>query len=133
MANMTTSLRTKVVNGVLGVQAYTFPTEVFLALFSADPTTVGLVTDELSGDGYARMSLSGKFTLSSTGVSSNTAAIQFPQATADWPLVLYAGIMESITPTTADMLIVVPLEGAVPTASGEDFIYEIGKFTVEGL
>lgn len=70
--------------------SYTVPTGIWVGLHSADPGPTG--TSELSGNGYARVSLgapaSGLFaapsTVSLTRLIDNAAAALFDAATGDW-------------------------------------------------
>lgn len=56
----------------------------YLALFTADPTDAGTLTSEISGGSYARVDTAGNWDAAASGSKSNTAAITFPTATADW-------------------------------------------------
>ena len=132
MANMTDAHEREYLDGITGVTQYTTPATTYLALFTADPTDTGSVTNELSGSGYARVSLSGKFSAATgtDGTTSNTSEIAFPTATADWPEVTHAGIMKSGTAATDDMIIVVPLDAGITIYSGDTFKFAIGKLTI---
>lgn len=65
----------KVLDHVLGTTSYTMPT-THLALFTVAPTDSTSGT-EVTGGSYARQALSGLFTSSSGGASSNNANIDF--------------------------------------------------------
>lgn len=132
MANFTDYYERKLLDATLGVTPYTFPTTVYLALFSANPTDTGSVTNELSGGNYNRVALTAKFTAASgtTGVSSNTAQIIFPTANADWLAASYIGIMESGTPGADDMLIWGALAGSVTVLNTEVFTILIGNLSL---
>lgn len=97
-------LRKKNVDHALGKAAYTMPTTVYLALFTANPTDLGTLTNEVSGGSYARQNLTTAMDAAdiTTGISSNTAIVQFPVPTADWGLVTHAAIMDA--PTGGNML-----------------------------
>ena len=107
MANMTDYLENKLLDSLLGVSAYTFPSTVYLALFTADPTDVGSVASEVTGGGYVRATLAGKFSTATgtTGISANTTAIAFPEATATWGTITHVGLMVSGTTSADDMLL----------------------------
>lgn len=66
-----------------GKTAYTLPT-VYLALSSTTPTSTGTNVTEPSGGAYARVATSGLWGTAAAGSISNTSAITFPAATADW-------------------------------------------------
>ena len=132
MANMTNAHENEYLDGITGVTQYTTPGTTYLALFTADPTDTGSVANELSGSGYARVSLSGKFSAATgtDGTTSNTSEIAFASATADWPEVTYAGLMTSGTAATDDMKLVIPLDIGITIYSGEQFKFAIGKLTI---
>lgn len=130
MANLTDAYENEVLDGLTGVTALTTPATVYLALFTASPTDTGSVTNELSGGGYARKSLSGLFSASTGGSSSNTSAIDFAVATADWTAVTHMGIMESGTATTDDMMVWMALDSSVTITDTNTFSVAVGDLTI---
>jgi hypothetical protein len=71
-------------HGFTGKTAYTKPT-VYVGLSSTTPTSTGTNVTEPSTGSYARVATSGAtWSASSAGATSNSAAISFPTATADW-------------------------------------------------
>ena len=61
----------------MNAAAYAFPASVFVALFTVAPTGSGGGT-EVSGTGYARVSMTGGWTVSGTAVRAfNTADVQY--------------------------------------------------------
>ncbi len=130
MANMTNRFEKLIADASVGVSSYTFPSTTYVALFTADPTDAGSVANELSGNGYARVSLSGKFSASSDGSTANTSQIDFPTATADWTAVTHIGIMESGTTSADDMMYWGQLAGSVTILNGEVFSFLIGDLVL---
>ncbi len=130
MSNTTTAFRNELLDGLLGVAPLTLPDTVYLALFTADPTDTGDVSNELSGNGYNRVSLDGLFSNAVSGTSSNTSEVLFDTATADWPTVTHIGYMKSNVQGTADMMNYDDLDEAVDIASGEAFIFKIGNLSL---
>ena len=132
MANMTDYLENKLLDTLLGVSAYTFPSTVYMALFTADPTDTGDVTSEVSGGSYARVSLSGKFSTAtgSTGLSANTTAISFPTATASWGEVTHVGIMESGVVSTDDMLLWGAFQISQTIDDTDILLFAVGDFSL---
>ena len=128
--NMVNNYENKQLDGITGVTPYTSPTETFLALFSADPTETGSVTNELSGGGYGRVSLSGAFSAATIGAVSNTAIITFPTATADWTAITHAAIMESGVAATDDMMVVVPLVSPIIILNTQIFSFNTSALTI---
>lgn len=112
--NMTDYTEKKLLDHLLGKAAYTMPTTVYLALFTADPTDTGSLTNEVSAtnSGYARQAVTASMsaTNATTGVSSNSNVIGFGPATADWGTITHVGFMDA--PTGGNML----LTGAMTSA-----------------
>lgn len=128
---MTDALEIEFVNGLTGVTQYTSPAIVYLALFTADPTETGSVLNEVSGTGYARVSLSGKFTASTTGASANTAAITFAAAgVGGFGTVTHIGFMKSGVATTSDMIVHQALLDPITIVETDVFEFLVGKLTV---
>ena len=86
-------LETKVLDHVFAGTAYTAPTTLYVALFTAAPSDSGGGT-EVSGGGYARQTIA--FTTSGD-TTSNNAAIEFPTATANYGSVTHVGIFDAST------------------------------------
>ena len=84
-------LETKVLDHVFGGTAYTAPSTLYLALFTANPNEDGSGT-EVSGGGYVRQSVA--FTISGN-TASNTAAVEYPTATANYGTVSHVGIYDA--------------------------------------
>jgi hypothetical protein len=86
-------LENKILLHVFGATAYTAPTTLYVALFTSDPGEAGTGT-EVSGGSYARQTAT--FTVSGA-IASNTAAIEFPTATASWGTVTYAAVYDAVS------------------------------------
>lgn len=84
-------LETKVLDHVFGGTAYTAPSTLYVALFTAAPSDSGGGT-EVSGGGYARQTIA--FTTSGD-TTSNNAAIEFPTATANYGTVTHVGVYDA--------------------------------------
>lgn len=67
----------------VGKTAYTTPT-VYLAMSSTAPTLAGTNVTEPSGGAYARVATTGLWGTAAAGSITNSGAITFPSATADW-------------------------------------------------
>lgn len=81
-----TYLANKLLELQVGKTAYTLPT-VYLALSSSTPVAAGTGVTEPSSGGYARVALgtgTTTFSAAASGSITNSAAITFPTATADW-------------------------------------------------
>jgi hypothetical protein len=110
MAALSNHLENKVIDQLFRGQAYTFPTTLYVGLFTAAPSDTGGGT-EVSGGSYARVSVtaslanwagtqaSGSTTASSgtSGTTSNNIAVTFPSPTANWGSVTHVGIFDAAT------------------------------------
>ena len=93
-------LEEKILDHVLRNVAYTPPTAVYLALFTADPGENGSTANEIMDPAYIRQQVtfgapaddpvSGK-------VTAVVADIEFPQATTEWGTVSHVMIMDAPT------------------------------------
>lgn len=108
MGAMTDYLENKLIDQLFRGQAYTFPSTLYVALFTANPSDTGGGT-EASGGSYARVAITnslanwagtqsaGSTTASSGtgGTTSNNAAITFPTPTANWGTVTGMAVMDA--------------------------------------
>jgi len=125
MAEMSNYLENALINATLRNTSYTTPTTVYLALYTDDPTDADTGT-EVTGNGYARQSIT--FGSPSNGASSNTAAIEFPQATGSWGTVSYVGIRDAST--SGNLLYHTALDASKAIATGDVFRVAIGSLSV---
>jgi hypothetical protein len=86
-------LENKVLLHVFGATAYTAPATLYVGLFTSDPGEAGSGT-EVSGGSYARQTVT--FTVTGNA-AANTAAVEFPTATASWGTITYAAIYDAST------------------------------------
>ena len=125
MSEMSNYLENALVNAVLRNTAYTSPTTVYLALYTTDPTDADTGT-EVSGNAYARQSIT--FGAPSNGVTTNSVAIEFPQATGSWGTVAYVGIRDAST--AGNLLFHTPLDASKTIATGDVFRVAAGSLSV---
>ena len=125
MSEMSNYLESALINGTLRGTTYTAPTTVYLALYTSDPTDADTGT-EVSGGSYARQSIT--MGAPSNGVSTNSAAIEFPQATGSWGTVAYIGIRDALT--TGNLLYHSPLDVSKAIDTGDIFKIAIGSLSV---
>jgi hypothetical protein len=98
MAAKTTSLANSVLDRVLKNNAqfaYAWPATVYLALFTADPTTAGLFTGEVTPAEYVRQAVT--WGTIAGGSVSNSAGITFSVAINSWGNIGWAGIVDAQT------------------------------------
>jgi len=86
-------LETEILDHVFGGAAYTAPTTLYLALFTATPGETGGGT-EVSGNGYVRKAVA--FTTSGN-TTSNTSAVEYPTATGNFGTVTSVGVFDAST------------------------------------
>ena len=125
MAEMSNYLENALINATLRNTAYTSPTTVYVGLYTSDPTDAGSGT-EVSGGSYARTAVT--FGAPSDGVSTNSAAVEFPQATASWGTVAYIGILDAST--SGNLLYHTALDASKTIASGHVFRIATGTLSV---
>jgi len=86
-------LETEILDHVFGAAAYTAPTTLYLALYTATPGETGGGT-EVSGNGYVRKAVA--FTTSGN-TTSNTSAVEYPTATGSFGTVTSVGVFDAST------------------------------------
>jgi len=133
MANLTNAMAIKFLNGLTGETPLTTPTTVYLALFTADPTVTGSVANELSGGGYARISLAGMFPTATTGEVSTDTLVESVIASSDWTEITHIGYMESAIVATDDMMEHSELSASVTVLNGGRFSIAIGDLTLTAV
>jgi hypothetical protein len=125
MAEMSNYLENALINATLRNTSYTSPATVYLALYTSDPTDADTGT-EVTGNAYERQSIT--FGAPSNGASTNTAAIEFPQATGSWGTVAYIGIRDAST--SGNLLYHTALDASKAIATGDVFRVAIGSLSV---
>jgi hypothetical protein len=96
MAGLTNYLEDKIWNHVFGSTTYTKPTNWYVGLLTATPSDSAAGT-EVSGGSYARQVCAFTVTGTGTALATNTSAITFPTATADWGIVGWIGIYDAVS------------------------------------
>ena len=85
-------LETEILDHVFGGNAYTAPTTLYLALFTAVADGEAGSVTEVSGGGYVRQSMA--MTVSGN-TASNTSAVEYPTATANYGTVTHVGVYDA--------------------------------------
>jgi hypothetical protein len=125
MAEMSNYLENALINATLRNTAFTSPSVVYVGLYTSDPTDADTGT-EVTGGSYARQAVT--FGAPSDGVSTNTAAIEFPQATGTWGTVGWIGIEDAST--GGNLLYHTALDASKTIATGDIFKIAIGSLSV---
>jgi hypothetical protein len=125
MAEMSNYLEDAIINATLRNTTFTSPSVVYLGLYTSDPTDANTGT-EVSGGSYARQAVT--FGAPSNGVTTNSAAIEFPQATASWGTVGWIGILDASS--SGNLLYHTALDTSKTIDSGDIFKISIGNLSV---
>ena len=127
MAGFSDYLEDKVLDHVFGGNAYTAPTTLYVALYTVAPTDTGGGT-EVSGGAYARQS--GAFTVSGTNptTASNTGAVEYPTATANYGTVVAVGIFDALS--SGNLLAYANLTTSKVVSTGDVFRFNTGDLDV---
>lgn len=125
MAEISNYLENAIINATLRNTTYTSPATVYVSLWTSDPTDAGSGT-EVSGGSYARTSVT--FGAPSGGVSTNSAAVEFPQATASWGTIGWIGINDNTT--GGNLLYHTALDTSKDIDSGDIFKIATGNLSV---
>jgi hypothetical protein len=125
MAEMSTYLENALINATLRNTSYTSPAAVYIGLYTSDPTDANTGT-EVSGGSYTRTAV----TMGSPtdGVSTNTAAVEFPQASGSWGTVGWIGILDATS--SGNLLYHTALDTSKTISSGDIFKIAIGGLSV---
>ena len=125
--SLSNSFETHTLKYLLTSDSVTRPTNWFVALTTTDPTDSALGT-EVSGGGYARQSVA--FTVSGNN-ASNTSAIEFPEATANYGTVVAVMIMPASSGGTAsDMIVHAQLTADKTISTGDIFRIPAGDLDI---
>jgi hypothetical protein len=125
MAEISNYLEDALINGTLRGTTFTAPAAVYVSLHTADPTDDGSGA-EVSGGSYIRQAAT--FGAPSNGVSTTTADITYPQATASYGTVGWIGIWDA--QTTGNMLYHTALDTSKAIDTGDIFKIASGSLTV---
>jgi len=125
MAEFSDFLENALINAVLRNTTYTSPATVYVSLYTTDPTDADTGT-EVSGGSYARTAVT--MGAPSNGVSTNSADVTFPTATASWGTVTHIGIHDAST--SGNLLFHTPLDTSKTIDSGDIFKIASGNLSV---
>jgi len=124
MAGFSDYLENKVVGHVFGGSAYTAPSTLYVALYTSAPSDTGGGT-EVSGGAYARQTAA--FTISAD-TASNTSAIEYPTATADYGTVVAVGVFDALS--SGNLLAYGNLTTSKTVSNGDVFRFNAGAIDI---
>ena len=122
---MSNFLENALINATLRNTSYTSPATVYIGLYTSDPTDANTGT-EVSGGSYTRTAVT--MGAPSNGVSTNSAAVEFPQASGSWGTVGWIGILDATS--SGNLLYHTPLDTSKTISSGDIFKIAIGGLSV---
>lgn len=126
------TLSLSLLDHVLGGGSYARATNVYVALFTATPTSAGGGT-EVSGGSYARVALTNNSTnfpaaAGSTPTKSNGAAVTYPSATVSWGTVNSFALFDASS--GGNMLYWGPLTASRAVNVGDTPSFAVGALTI---
>ena len=125
MSEMSNYLENGLLNAVLRNTSYTSPATVYVGLYTSNPGE-GNTGTEVSGGSYARKSAT--FGSPSDGVCTNSASVEFDQASATWGTVSHVGLLDAIT--SGNLLFYTDLTTSKTIESGDIFKIAAGSLSV---
>ena len=127
MAGFSDYLEDKVLEHVFGGNAYSAPSTLYVALYTSAPSDTGGGT-EVSGGGYVRKTSTFNVTGTNPTTASNTAAIEYPTATANYGTVVAVGIFDASS--SGNLLAYANLTTSKVVSTGDVFRFNTGDLDV---
>jgi hypothetical protein len=125
MSEFSNFLENALINATLRATTFTSPATVYVSLWTTDPTDAGSGT-EVSGGSYARTAVT--FDAPSNGATTNSAAVEFPQATASWGTVGWIGLNDALS--SGNLLYHTALDASKTIDIGDIFKIATGNLSV---
>lgn len=94
MSSFSNYLENKILDHVFKTAAYTQPTNIYVALSTANPGEDGSTIAEPSGNNYARTACN-SWDAASGGATANTNAVTFPQASGSWGTITHFALFDA--------------------------------------
>ena len=117
-------LETEILDHVFAGNAYSAPATIYIGLHTSNPDEDDSGT-EVSGGSYARQSMA--FTVSGD-TASNSAAVEFPTATASWGTISHVGLYDAST--AGNLLAYAALSSSKAIDSGDVFRVPSGDLDI---
>ncbi len=129
MTDISDFLENALINHILRNVAYTSPANIYLALYTTDPTDAD-VGVEVAGVAYTRFHITGgtAFIAPVNGVTSNGGNIVFPTAGGLWGTVTHVGIRDNNI--GGNLLFHGPLTSPRTVNNGDTFTLPTGNLSV---
>ena len=129
MAGFSDYLEDKVLDHVFGGVSYTAPATLYVALYTVAPDDTGGGTEVTTvGTAYVRQTAT--FTVSGTSptTASNSAAIEYPTATANYGTVVAVGILDASS--AGNLLAYADLDTSKVVSTGDVFRFDAGDLDI---
>lgn len=124
--SFTNTYENHVMDYVFTADSVTRPTAWYIGLFTADPTDAGTQTSEVSGNGYARTSVTFSVT---ADTATNSAAVEFPAASGgNWGTITHIGVLTASS--AGDMIVHSALTVAKAINDGDVFRIPTGDLDI---
>lgn len=119
-------LETEILDHVFAGAAYTAPSTHYLALYTAAPGETGGGTEvTTSGTAYVRKAVA----FTTTGnTTSNSAAVEYPTATASFGTVTHVGVFDALT--SGNLMAYATLSSSKAIATGDVFRVPTGDLDI---
>lgn len=119
-------LETEILDHVFANNAYTAPTTLYLALFTANPDEDGSGAEVSTvGTAYVRQTVA--FTVTGN-TASNSGAVEYPTATASFGTVSHVGIYDAST--SGNLLAYAALTSSKAISTGDVFRVPVGDLDI---
>jgi len=125
MSALSNYLENELLDHALGTAAFTAPSNVYLALYTTNPTDADTGT-EVSGNGYARQLTT--FTAAVSGSSASSSAESFTASGGAFGTITHVGIHDALS--GGNLLFHAALPSARIVNDGESIDFAIGAVTV---
>jgi len=125
MAALSNYAENEMLDHMLGTGSFTAPSNVFLSLWTSDPTDAGSGT-ELSGSGYVRKDIN--FGAASSGVATSSGVVTFDTASGSWGTVSHIGIHDAVS--SGNLLFHGALSASKTIGSGDVMQIANGAITI---
>jgi hypothetical protein len=125
---MTNFLELELLDHACATGSYTMPTQLYVALFTADPTEAGTQTNEVAdANGYARQSVD--FDVAAAGATSNSNQVTFTASGGNFGTVTHIGLMDSAAHNGGNMLFWDDITSTIVN-NGDSISFAIGAIDI---
>ena len=120
-------LANEMLDHCFGNGTFSQPASLYLGFSTADPGLDGSGIAEPSGNNYARTQVTG-FSTAAAGSKSNSAQVQFPQASGAWGTIAYGFLSDAAT--GGNMLAKGPVDNPYAVVADNAPLVDVGQFTL---